>query len=208
MKVSWSNRLGRAALRASVMTAVALSGLVGCAEEEPERVSIAFNVASPGGASPKQSVVAPSPELPPLDVSSFALNRPVHWVEVVRCDAESADCEERYTHNGYCGFETAFVAWETAMGVNFPDRFDDVLRGEPKIAGPIVYGAQPANAGWQSDAEPLVEGERYAISVYVYESCDQLDLACVHTKAVGCEFFTIEGGVPVVLPATVTDVSE
>lgn len=190
------------------MVVIAAVALAGCGEPEPERIAIAFNVSASEGAFPKESVVAPSPELPPLDVSNFALNRPVHWIEVDRCDAESADCEERYTHNGYCGFASAFVAWETAMGENFPDRFDDVLRGEPKITGPIVYGEQPANAGWQSAAEPLVEGERYAISVYVYESCDQVDVACVHTKAVGCEFFTIEDGVPVVLPATVTELSE
>lgn len=181
--------------------------LAGCGEPEPERIGIAFNMGEPQGAFSKESVVAPAPVQAP-DVSSFGLDRAVHWIEVMRCDAESANCEERVEVNGNCGYASAFMAWETAMGVNYCDRFDDVLRGEPKITGPIVYGERPENAGWQTKAEPLLEGERYAINVYVYEACDDLDIACVHTKAVGCEFFTISNGVPVALPATATEFEE
>jgi hypothetical protein len=49
------------------------------------------------------------------------------------------ECEPTPSH-GYCYFGAASVEWETAMGINYEENFDDVLRGPPAIVGPIVYG--------------------------------------------------------------------
>lgn len=179
-------------MKLASMIAVALC-LVACAEEEPERVHLTLEMGEVGlgkGADNEASSLAP-PTAPTLgDELTITLGRPVHWIEVTRCET---DCDPIPFH-GYCMFGSAFVDWETAMGVDYEGKFDDVLRGAPAIAGPITYGELPANAGWQSIAEPLIEGATYAINAYVYEACDTEDDACVHDKAVGCRFFTIQDG--------------
>ena len=163
---------------------------VACAEEEPEQIQLTLDMS---GQNPvEQGVDALAPPTAPVlgDALTISFGEPVHWIEVERCESE---CDPTPSH-GYCYFGAAILEWETAMGVNYEGKFDDVLRGPPAIEGPIVYGELPANAGWQSDAAALVEGERYAINAYVYEACDDGNVACVHTKAVGCQFFTIENG--------------
>jgi hypothetical protein len=159
-------------------------------DEEVGRVPLTLGVADGTAGVRSSAAGALSPAFGPgltIDVGM-----PVHWIEVERCAPEST-CEPIPDH-GYCYFDVALLEWETAMGENVEGQFDDVLRGEPAIVGPIVYGQLPENAGWQSDAAELVEGERYAINAYVYEACDDGNVACVHTKAVGCQFFTIENG--------------
>jgi hypothetical protein len=205
MNVSWS-RSKEVGVRVVVAAIAAVLG--GCGEEPPERVTVTLAMGDPSVESRDQALAPPSTQ--PSVGPSFVLDRPVHWIEIERCDPEAADCNKTENYRGYCFYDSAVPVWETAMGVNYPDRFDDVLRGEPAITGPIVYGELPAQAGWQSDAVPLVEGERYSINVYVYEECEHPPLGCVHTKAVGCQFFTIQNGVPVELPATHSerDVSE
>lgn len=174
--------------------------LVGCVEEPPERIGITLDsVEQALGA--KRAVVAP--ERPTIDVASFGLSRPVHWIEVAKCEPSEARCDVHEELHGYCYFDVSTLAWETAMGANVEGVFDDALRGEPAITGPIVYGELPTNAGWQSEAEPFEEGAVYGINAYVYEACDTEDVSCVHTKAVGCRFFTIQDGVPVTLPSTI-----
>ena len=163
--------------------------LVACAEEEPQRIRMTLEMGEEGLTNDAAAIAPPTgPTLG--DGLTVSLGEPVHWIEVTRCES---GCEPT-PFRGYCIFGSAFVDWETAMGVDYEGKFDDVLRGEPLITGPIVYGELPANAGWQSDAAPLVEGEMYAINAYVYEACDQDDVACVHDKAHGCRFFTIEDG--------------
>ncbi len=167
---------------------------VACAEEEEVgRVQLTLAVGDSVDARSTDIDSLAPPVAPSLGHGlTISLGQPVHWVEVERCAPEST-CEP-IPDFGYCYFDVAYIEWETAMGENLEGRFDDALRGEPAIAGPIVYGQLPANAGWQSDAVELVEGERYAINAYVYEACDDNNVACVHTKAVGCQFFVIEDG--------------
>jgi hypothetical protein len=163
---------------------------VACAEEEPERIQLTLDMGQQMPTENGVDALAP-PTAPVLGEGlTISFGRPVHWIEVERCENECDPIPFR----GYCMFGSAFVEWETAMGVDYEGKFDDVLRGEPKITGPIVYGELPANAGWQSDAAPLMEGEIYAINAYVYEACDDGNVSCVHDKAVGCRFFTIENG--------------
>lgn len=194
-------------LRCLGLVGVALCALAigGCGDDDPEVVTLSF-VGETDAPRARDAVVAPGLDPRP----SVALSRAVHWIEVTRCDSEFTDCSQRPKVGGYCGFDMAFITWETAMGeapVPCPvdgtiPGFDDALRGPPAIVGPITIGERPANAGWDSLNEPLVEGEVYAISAYVYEPCDDLNPDCVHTKAEGCQFFTVENGVPVRLEPT------
>lgn len=182
-------------MKRALIVGVALC-FVACAEEEPERVLLTLEMGQDGLTHNDTAALAPPSTAPSLGQGlTISFGRPVHWIEVERCES---DCDPIPFH-GYCMFGSAFIDWETAMGVNYEGKFDDVLRGEPEIVGPIVYGELPDNAGWQSDAVPLVEGETYAINAYVYEACDDYDIACVHTKAVGCQFFVIEDGELVVV---------
>ncbi|MFO0619581.1 MAG: hypothetical protein U0414_43745 [Polyangiaceae bacterium] len=187
----------------------ALCGLAigGCGEDDPEVVTVAF-VGESAAPSAHDAVAAPEPAPRP----NVALNRAVHWVEVTRCANEFAPCSVRPKIKGYCMFDTEYVSWETAMGSPSPEcpddgtvalGYDDALRGTPAIVGPITIGERPANAGWDKQYEPLMDGEVYAISAYVYEACDDLDPACLHIKAEGCQFFTVENGVPVQLEPTI-----
>lgn len=177
----------------------------GCGEDDPEIVTLSF-VGENDAPAARDAVVAPGLDPRP----SVALSRAVHWIEVARCDSELADCSQRPKVGGYCGFDTAFITWETAMGEppvcpvdgTVAPGFDDALRGPPAIVGPITIGERPANAGWDQQYESLVDGEVYAISAYVYEACDDFNPDCVHTKAEGCQFFTVENGVPVRLEPT------
>jgi len=163
---------------------------VGCASEDPERIHVRLSMGLEEAGVGDESVGFAPPTTARGDGLTITLNRPVHWIEVERCVEE---CEPTPFH-GYCYYGVSDLVWETAMGVNYAGKFDDVLRGTPEIVGPIVYGELPPNAGWQMDAIDLVEGERYAINVYEYEACDTADQSCVHDAAVGCRFFIIENG--------------
>lgn len=176
-------------------------GTTGCGNPEYEDVPLTF--VREVDASARPAIVAPGPD----PVESVALGRAVHWIEVERCASDEIDCSVRPTFAGQCLFDASYMVWETAMGEapvcpidgTVAGGFDDALRGPPAIVGPITFGELPANAGWQELSEPLVDGEVYAISAYVYEACDDMAADCIHTKAVGCRFFTMENGAMVPL---------
>ncbi len=164
-------------------------------EDEPDELSFSLSINGQlAGADAVQRSFAGEPSLAPPPATGLVidLDQPVHWIEVERCT--DSLCKP-FAHGDYCFFEYAEIAWETAMGEEPEDAFDDALRGPPLITGSVTYGVQPEQAGWQSQAQPLLEGESYGLNVYVHEGCDDEEgdeWLC--TAAIGCQYFKIEAG--------------
>lgn len=186
-------RLGGIGL--GVVLSLAFLQLAACDEESPAGVRVSVE----GRGARSETRGARSEVSADVDDTAFILSDAVHWIQVDKCNPTAGNCDVTEEYDGACSFDASTTtSWVTAMGAaDQSDGFDDALRGAPAITGPAVYGELPANAGWQSPAAPLEEGARYAINVYVYESCDTEDHACLRVKSAGCQFFTIQGGVVV-----------
>ncbi len=117
---------------------------------------------------------------------------PVHGLEVSECEVVDGDCTP-YISSQYRYFDSSTLIWETSMASE-EGSFGPAMTGEPKIAGPIIYGQLPENAGFQSQAVPLKEGGRYVLNVYRTAACEDSTFDCLSTEAAGGLFFEIVDG--------------
>jgi len=164
--------------------------LAGC-EEAPETLTFSLSNGDDAGAveeSVSRGSLAPAVGGQRLVID---LDQPVHWIEIEHCI--DSQCKP-IGHGDYCYFENAEEAWQTAMGEAPGYNFDEALRGQPRIDGTVTYGVQPEHAGWQSEAMPLLEGERYGLNVFVHDGCDDCGDNVLDTTAIGCQYFTIQDG--------------
>lgn len=162
-------------------------GVMGC-EEGPEKLT--FSISNGDGSAVEQSRGSLRPSVGEQRLV-IELDQAVHWIEIEHCT--DTLCKP-VGHGDYCMFENADYAWQTAMGDEPKGSFPDELRGAPRIAGSVTYGELPEHAGWQSHAQPLVEGERYGLNVYVHEEAVGHDDSWLDTAAIGCQYFTIQDG--------------
>lgn len=163
------------------LLAVGMGLLPACAQDafedsDPERIVVGVTLVQQGAGFELQI----DPDVP------------VHWVEVSECEVVDGDCTP-YISSQYRYFDSSTLIWETSMASE-EGSFGPAMTGEPKIAGPIIYGQLPDNAGFQSVATPLREGGRYVVNVYQTAACSDSTLDCLSTEAAGGLFFEIVGG--------------
>ncbi len=174
------------------LLAVGLCLLPACAQDafedsDPEQIAVGVTLEQQGAGFELQ-----------IDIDV-----PVHWVEVSECEVVDGDCTP-YISSQYRYFDSSTLIWETSMASE-EGSFGSAMVGEPKIAGPIIYGQLPENALFQREAVPLKEGGRYVVNVYQTAACEDSAFACWTTEAAGGVFFEIVNGQLNELEAEVVD---